>query len=330
VGGEIFVDWLTASEHHPEGGLPIVFSGLHSWYDRAGVCRSERTLPESVGGSFDTAVRVGCNGSRVFISGNVGRFGRADNLFNLGWAETWRAANRILQGVALPPLGIGRGFPGDARYRPGARVSRLDITANFSAGSDAQARAVIRWLAGQSMSRLKRGMAGDESVWWANTQRMFKAYMKAPEMVKHGASADEYAVVWCQKQGVVRVEIELKRRLLSDLGLDRVGTVSDAALLKVFADQTEMLRRVDRSDAPDVLASIPPRYRMTAAAWMAGQDVRALMSNGTFWRHARILREYGIDIIQARNVEVFPLKVRVIELKPLAVPDWYEPLMRRA
>lgn len=173
-------------------------------------------------------------------------------------------------------------------------------------------------------------MAGDESVWWANTQRMFKAYLKAPEMVKHGASADEFAVVWCQKQGVVRVEIELKRRLLTDLGLDQVGAVSDAALLNVFRDQTEMLRRVDRSDAPDLLASIPPRYRMTCAAWLAGQDIRALMPLRTFWRHAKVLREYGVDIAQARNVEAFPLKVRVIELKPLAVPDWYEPLMRRA
>ena len=328
--GEIFVDWLTASEHHPQGGLPIVFSGLHSWYGRTGICLSERTLPESVGGSFDTTVRVGCNGSRVFISGNVGRFGRPDNLFNLGWPETWAAANRILQGIALPPLGVARGVPGDAEYRPGARVSRLDITANFGTGSDAQARAVIRWLGAQSISRLKRGMVGDESVWWANTQRMFKAYMKAPEMLKHGASADEFAVVWCRDKGVVRVEIELKRRLLADLGLDHVGAVSDAALLSVFKDQTELLRRVDRSDAPDLLASIPARYRMTCAAWLAGQDVRSMMSLRSFRYHAKALREYGIDIGQARNVEAFPLKVRVIELVPLAVPDWYEPLMRRA
>ena len=377
MAGEIFVDWLTASQHHSGGGLPIIFSAIKSTFDTDGVCRSERAVPASVSGSFDTAVRVGCNGSRVFISGNVGRFGRADNLFNHGWAGTLDAANRILEGCGLPPLSAAGDSPGqdvaDAWRSPvpygvsdqgrleaarryggklldsaehvvatpdwfpdeepgvtGARISRVDITANFCAGSDAQARAVIRWLGGQSMRRMKRDQAGDESVWWSNTQRMFKAYLKAAEMVKHGASADAVAVVWCQQQGVVRVEIELKRRLLSDLGLDHVGAVSDAALLSVFKDQTELLRRVDRSDAPDVLASLPARYRMTAAAWLAGQDVRALMSNGTFWRHARVLREYGIDIVQARNVEVFPLKVRVIELKALAVPDWYEPLMRRA
>jgi len=377
VSDEIFIDWLTASQHHSEGGLPIVFSAIRSTYDTEGVCRSEHAVPASVSGSFDTAVRVGCNGSRVFISGNVGRFGRADNLFNHGWAGTLDAANRILEGCGLPPLsaagdspgqdmadawrsGVPYGvsdqgrleaarryggklldsaehvvaspdwFPIGAERYVGARISRLDITANFSAGSDAQARAVIRWLGAQSMSRLKRGIAGDESVWWANTQRMFKAYLKAAEMVSHGASADEFSVVWCREKGVVRVEIELKRRLLADLGLDRVGAVSDAALLSVFKDQTELLRRVDRSDAPDLLASLPARYRMTCAAWLAGQDVRSMMAHGTFWRHAKVLREYGVDIAQARNVEAFPLKVRVIELKPLAVPDWYEPLMRRA
>jgi hypothetical protein len=82
VAGEIFIDWLTAAQYHSGGGLPIIFSAIKSTFVTEGVCRSERAMPTSVSGSFDTAVRVGCNGSRVFISGNVGRFGRSDNLFN--------------------------------------------------------------------------------------------------------------------------------------------------------------------------------------------------------------------------------------------------------
>jgi hypothetical protein len=171
---------------------------------------------------------------------------------------------------------------------------------------------------------MKRGQAGDESIWFSNTQRMFKAYLKAQEMLSHGASSDELLVAWCNRHGVVRVEIELKRRLLLDLGLSDFGSVSDARLVEVFRDQTELLRRVDRSDAPDFLAGIPSRYRMTAAAWMSGQDLRGLLSNGTLYRHARALRDCGIDILGSRNVEVLPLRVRVVELRPLAVPDWYQ------
>jgi len=170
---------------------------------------------------------------------------------------------------------------------------------------------------------MKRGQAGDESVWWSNTRHMFKAYRKAAEMVKHGRASDEFSVQWCHQNGVVRVEVELKRRLLEELEMRQFCDVNDQLIAECFADQTEILRRVDRSDEPDIIAAIPSRSRGYASAWLAGQDVRAFMSNGTLYRHAKVLREYGIDILQPRNVIGFPIKVRVVDLVPAAVPDWY-------
>lgn len=180
---------------------------------------------------------------------------------------------------------------------------------------------------------MKRGNAGDESVWWSNTRHMLKAYIKHLEMIAHGASDDEWAVQWCKREGVVRVEAEMKKRLLSDEGLQDWGEISDDRLVKLFEDQTSILRAVDRSDEPDLLASIPARSRMYAAAWLAGQDLKGMLSNGTLYRHAKVLREYGLDILQARNVTKMPIKVQVVELKPLAVPEWYslerpEPALR--
>ena len=66
-------------------------------------------------------------------------------------------------------------------------------------------------------------------------------------------------------------------------------------------EQTDIFNAVDRSDEPDILDSIPTKSRVHAAAWMAGQDLRQLLSNGTFYRHARVLRDYGIDITEPRN-----------------------------
>jgi len=322
VSGEIFVDWLTAVEHHPGGGLPIIVGGLTVWHDRYGHPVCERASPTTVAGSFDSAIRVGCDGSRVFLSGNVGRFARADNLFNFGWAGTVRAANRVLLGIGLPPFSSVDGLSPEG-FRLGARLRRVDLTANFCTGSEAQARALIRWLAAQSVARMKRGQAGEESVWWANTRSMFKAYMKGPEMVKHGRSPDEFAVKWCGENGVVRVEVELKRRLLKDLGLDHFAVIDDATLTRLFEERTNVLRRVDRSDEPDVLAAIPCRSRPYAAAWLAGKDMRLMACERTLFRHARVLRQYGLDILQPRNVEAFPVRVRVIDLVPVGVPDWY-------
>ena len=87
----------------------------------------------------------------------------------------------------------------------GAVVSRLDITRNYSTGSESSARAFIRWLGARSISRMKRGQAGDESVWWANTRHMLKAYIKHLEMIKHGADSNDDLVSWLKDQGVVSV-----------------------------------------------------------------------------------------------------------------------------
>jgi len=327
VSGEVFIDWITAHQQHPGGGLPVVFQTLDVKYSREGVALRERACPSVVQGSFDSAIRVGCNGFRVYLSGNVGRFGREDNLFNYRWAGTRAAANRILLDLGLPPFSAG-GVSENGDVTRGARVSRLDVTANFAAGSEAQGHAVIRWLASQSVRRAKRGQAGNESVWWANTRKMFKAYLKGPELEAHGMSPDEFQAAWCRRVGLVRVEVEVKKRLLCELGLDDWGGITDEKLEACYHDQTALLRKVDRSDEPDILAGIPARYRMTAAAWLAGQDVRSLLGQASLYRHARVLREYDLDILQYRNVEALRVKVRVVDLQPLAVPDWYQPFLK--
>lgn len=318
-----FIDWLTITQHHTRGGLPLILNGLQVWYDSEGSARHERTSPARLAGSHDTSLQLRCDGFFVSLSGNIGRFGRNDNLFNLDWPGTLRAANRIVMASGLPPFDIG-GADSDGTNRPGAKVSRLDVTCNYATGNEGQARALIRWLSSRSVARMRKGCAGDESVWWSNTRHMLKAYIKHLEMVKHGSSQEEFVYQWCKKQGVVRVEIELKRRLLQELGMDRIDGISNEKLEQIFQDQTEIFRGVDRSDEPDIIEAIPSRSRVYASAWLAGQDLRNLLTNGTLYRHAKVLREYGIDILQPRNVDQFPVKVRVIDLQPLAVPDWYE------
>jgi len=328
----IFVDWVSLAQHHPQGGLPVLLSGVKAQFDKAGNCRFECGLSESVCGSHDSSVRVLCDGFTVRLSGNPGRFGRPDNLFNHGWTGTIEAANRILADLGLPPFtardGVagsdaethGQGYRGTVASR-GATIQRVDLTCNYSAGSDAQARAVIRWLSGRSVSRMKRGYAGDESVWFSNSRHMLKAYRKGAEMKKHGG--DDLAIKWATDSGIVRVEVELKKRLLHDLGMNRIEAVTDDKLAAIFRDQTEIFRRVDMSDEPDIIAAIPSRYRATAAAWLAGSDLKAMMSNGTLYRHAKVLREYGLDILEVRNIEHFPVRVRVVDLVPAVMPEWY-------
>lgn len=326
----IFVDWFTAGERHPKGGLPAIVGGVASRFDAEGNCTFERGLPSRVAGSFESSVGILCDGHFVGLSGNIGRFARPDNLFNLGWDATRKKAVGVLAVAGLPGFGNGAPRPVGWGDRPehgrdwpgrGATVARLDLTCNFAAGSDAQARAVIRWLSGQSVKRAKRGYSGDESVWWSNTRIMLKAYRKGAEMKAHGVDAE--LVEWATDQGIVRVELELKRRELQERGLRDIADITQEKLEAVFVEHLEPFRRVDSSDEPDILAAIPARSRAYAAAWLAGQDVRVLCSQATLYRHARLLRGFGLDILEQRNIERFPVKVRVIDLAPVSVPEWY-------
>jgi len=155
--------------------------------------------------------------------------------------------------------------------------------------------------------------------------RMVKVYNKAAEMVSRGGFEKNHPlVVWCRDNGIVRIEVELKRRLLDDLKMTKLESIDDEKLSRVFDEQTAFLSRFDSSDEPDILASIPARSRAYAAAWLAGQDLHQFVSRATLFRHARVLRSHGLDILQQRNVERFPTKVRVIELEQVEAPEWYE------
>jgi len=106
--------------------------------------------------------------------------------------------------------------------------------------------------------------------------------------------------------------------------MTKLENINDEKLEKIYQEQTAFLSRYDSSDEPDILAAIPARSRAYAAAWLAGQDLHQFVSRATLFRHARVLKQHGLDILQQRNIERFPTKVRVIELEQVQAPDWYE------
>ena len=69
---------------------------------------------------------------------------------------------------------------------------------------------------------------------------MIKAYIKHIEMEKHGMKTDEPVDEWCRDNGIVRVEVELKRRRLQSEGLDKLENLSDEKIQQIFASETEI------------------------------------------------------------------------------------------
>lgn len=59
--------------------------------------------------------------------------------------------------------------------------------------------------------------------------------------------------------------------------------------------------------------------------YLKGENLKALLPQRTWYRHAKMLREYGIDIAEVHNVKAFPIKLTraPIEIVQLQAPDWY-------
>lgn len=336
-----FVDWITVSQDHAEGGLPEVDAGAVWAADEDGVIEWRTVRAVQHEGSWETSVAVRCDGHRVSVSGNVGRFGRADNVFGYGLREVLVRCNKILEHYGLPSFTAGQRCErlrrdGSVGYGwTGARISRLDMTANFAAGSMAAAHGVMQYLGEQHAGRKSgRTLGQGETVDWGGigngksgnrgSRRVYaKAYLKALELRKRGAPAE--LVEWCESVGLVRYELTLRSNSLNDVGAAWLGDYQRgwamAQLIRLFDEHSAVLSRATRTT--DDLDDLPRHLRATARDYLAGMDLRRTMTTATFYRHRSALLPYGLDI-SVRNVRPFKPRVEVVKLEPVAVPAWYQ------
>lgn len=312
-------------------------------------------------GSHSTAIRMKSEGGLISLAGNPGRWSRPDNLFNLDLADTIAASNQLLGSQGLPPfeagepIGSGRIEPRfvdgrllmatggdlssidyvvpqyDGTFRPGARVWSMHITRNYVTGSEENALAVLNWLDSQSVARVKKKRFGRSTVVWGSLKYcQVEAYLKADEMMDHCKGEIEREMMrqnpayqWAKENGIVRIEVKAAKDYLRDRGLTYLGAWDMEKVIQLFDERTEVLHRVKADVEEFDAAELPKKVACTAAAWLRGEDVERLLSRATFYRHAKVLREYGIDIAEKRNILTMPVRVKTIEMQVAAVPDWY-------
>lgn len=322
-----FVDWISCAQYMGEA-TPEVVGALRFQVAEDGTPEVETGSGRQLAGSFESSCRVTSHKGWVRFSGNPARWGRPDNLFGLDLDGSMGVVNGILAGLGLPPF--TRGIPLGEIARTaielqawsGCTFSELHITRNFVTGSELQAKLAIRSYAGRSAAYMRKGVHGDETVCWSSSRRRVKAYRKGPEMAKH-AKLSPWGE-WAQQNGVVRHEVEIKRRILSETGYRHWGNIDMGKLIQLFERETEILQRADCSHDPLAIESVPSWCRLTYAAWLRGEDVRALLPNGTFYRHRKKLRETAVvDIAEARpTASVLSIRREVI-LTPAVAPAGY-------
>lgn len=339
-----FCDWLSLYQRHEGGDLPKICGGALMRIDRDGDVETTTLVKERVEGSHETAVFIRCDGSTVWFDGNVSKFGRPDNVFGYTFSECLQIINGILSRYGLPPFSDGERFITNFKGEPrtiwtGARVTRVDITANFSTGSKENASAYMRHLQSQQASRLKTGTYGDgETVdFGRGSRRLYiKAYTKGPELRRHIKRLETdtyqkgeknpfiYALAdWCDAVGLVRVEFTFKSTKLHDMGCSYLGGFDMKLLENEFKERFEVFTRGESAEVEDI-SSLPKHLLSTYRMWAAGDDLASKMSRATFYKHRKSLLPFGVDIAIKSNVLAFKPKVRVIQLGPVSIPEWYE------
>lgn len=334
----LFIDWLSVWQFHQEHAP--VNSGAITTTNGSGYTVFERFRPSRVQGSHETSCAIKSDGQVVVASGNFGRLNRSDNLFNYDPVQTLQRVNAVADFSGLPLFSLNDQRNGTSKrlsivgvetsvnyasIQDFCHLSRVDLTRNYRCGSLSAARAAIRAIQGKSISRVKKGIGGDASVWWSNTRYMLKVYIKSLEMEAHGTNSGQ-AYEYARDNGIIRLELELKRRELDTLGWsnfdDFVKAWHMGNVHKLFADYEKVLKVEAIPNDADFLDALPQRLRVTAAAFLAGREVRSLVSRATFFRYRKALLEYGLDIADERPAQLSTV-VRQVIIEPVAAPDWY-------
>ena len=351
---------------------------------------SESQSPAWLHGSHETRLQVKSDGRKVLFAGNPGRFGRPDNIWNLGLDESVQRANEVLEQYGFPagvfhpgqelqyhetaweqgkkPICIGRADEASETRFAGARVWGIHLTQNYVTGSPTNLQHTVNWLATQSMRRVTSKRRGGSTlefgaIGYCQTQ----LYDKAAEMLAHTKCKDEKAFLqgkmsdeqerryidgvthpssgisrkkseaeilalyakrrayqYAYDNGLLRVEVKCAKDYLVHKGLTYLGAWDMGKVIEIFKERTEIMTRLEvEVDELDV-QRLPKPLRMAAAAWLAGVDLKTIMPESTFFRKAKLLGEYGLDVYKRRDVAVVRPLMKQIEIAVATPPDWYK------
>lgn len=337
--------------------VPIVNEGRLYKVDRHGEIMFDIGSKVLHKGSFDTMVRVSSDGHRVVIEGNVGRFGRPDNVFGYSVRDCVQLASKIVMLFGLPaftdaapmPL-INRGkqsgsvdargehvhierdayfkADADAGFQATASViTRIDLTCNWATGSSGNASQFLRYLQGFKSRQMDPKPYGSSGVSWGEGSKYWyaKVYDKAGDYIRHlsqdNPQHDPRLYEFLNNSGVARHEITLKSRFLKQNNLWRFSCWGDDMESKVYALFSDVIEGKANVDS---FLEIPGRAGELAVAWRDGADLKKRLSKNTFYRYRRELLQYNIDIAVPSNIERLKTKVNVIDVSPLSVPSWYD------
>lgn len=316
----VICDWLTIV--HPLRGfhppindgqiLKINRDGSREWTTE---CWQEIKSPSS-----DTSLRIKCDGQTFKMTGNIGRFGQADNAHGHTVAqcvEKWRK----LLAEDYPKFNIFEFFGADFErvntetgviQNVGTRITRCDLAANFQTDNYA---ALTSNVMTHKINRLVPRLGKYGATWGYDSKRgnwfRGKVYDKTAEL--------EGRRIPASGSTVARFEVQLGSELLKRSGVDILdgwkGKEMENVIFGRFSDQ------IFKSQATaESWNDVPARLRSYAILWRDGTPIRnQTNSDDSCRRVLRRLREYGIDASQPCNIQTLSRRIEVVSITPLQI-----------
>jgi hypothetical protein len=319
------IDWLSIKENNV--GFPILNDGRSIHLDKNGAILFESAKRFRHEGSHSSAVIVRVTEEQREISFSPSRFNRLDNVFGVTFEEALDAVNDVWRQLEQPPMAapVWRSAALKQGY-VGPVITRLDATLNVATGNPEEAERYLRALAATKLDRRKTRRDRGTLYWGKSAvKRIIKAYNKAVELRDHASKRDDPKEIepiakWCEKVGLVRLEVRYGRDWLREKGWRDLGAVTHKAITaQLEKDLAPMLNDVAAED----IAKLTRMELGTLAIWLRGYDVREGISQATFYRHRRaIKRKTGYDI--ATDILCLEAKPQPFKLTYPGPPAWYE------
>lgn len=326
------IDWLSSVvplSHHRliNAGhvLSVDANGELEW-------RSEKKL--KVRGSDDSSIDVRSSskhelGTHLFIDGNPVKFLQGHNLWGTNdlIGLNYAFLEKLCSLLDLTPTDHERDLWAKGAYE----LKRVDINETWHLQSKADVLAWIR-SAAQSARLPYRGpgiLTGDTLYFGKHSKRSsLKCYSKGQEVNAKGHELPprmqtSEILAWADKS--LRPEVCLRSTDLKRRGLHLASKWSQNTPSEIHQEFLKGLEMTDNYIIPERdLPNLPARLQAAYIAWKDGHDLRAIYPKVTFYRYRKQLLAYGIDIANQQSREssnVVPL-IRVLEAKPVGVPDW--------
>jgi len=349
----VFVDWVDLFQRVGTDCLPEVGAGRKFKSDmEITESQAESVIPIRFEGSHSSSLQLWSDGTSMACRGNVGRFARPDNVWNLDWDDTLAKTNQIMASNGLPAFTEGEHYLKDTVSArdlergllegwTGATCSVLHATKNFYTGSHENARQLFRYVGGLRAARISKSRLGETTLVWGSGKsiKQVELYLKGPELLAHakGDAAKEACrksdlYQYCMDVGLVRIECKWKRGFLRDHGMNFVGGINMGKITALYNRETAFLLDVQPDRVAHLVETMPKKLRLYALSWLDGRDVIGMLSRAQGYRVAKALRDYGIDITETRGaVADTEAKLQDLlsalpsaSLRVLHQPEWYE------